>query len=257
MTGRQHLFDLTGDHAVVSGAGRGIGRAAATALAAQGAELTLFDRSDRDLAETRELIERAGGRARAVIGDVTNEADLDRLVAATGEADLEVSIVVNCAGIVRRTAIEDFSLADLDALWEVNVRGTVAVTHRFVPGMVRRRRGKVVNVGSLGSVLGLERRTAYATTKGAVASYTQSLALELGPHGICVNAVGPGYVATEMTADWLQGDEERTARLLGRIPLGRFAETADVEGLFVFLSSRASDYITGQLVMLDGGWTCG
>ncbi|MGE0505074.1 MAG: SDR family NAD(P)-dependent oxidoreductase [Solirubrobacterales bacterium] len=251
---RKDLFDLGGTHAVVTGAAGGIGRSAATALAAYGARMTLFDVREDQLQATAEAVERAGGTATAIVGDVTSSADREALLAATGGDREPVSVLVNCAGIVRRSAITEMSLGDLDALWDVNVRGTVAMTLAFLPQMIELGRGKVINLGSLGSVTGLEQRTAYATSKGAVALFTRSLAHEVGRFGICVNAIAPGYMETEMTMGWIHGDGDRTAQLLGRMPLGRFGTPSDVDGLVVFLASGGSDYLTGQVIMLDGGW---
>lgn len=247
------LFDLHGTGALVTGAARGIGRAAALCLAERGASLTLFDRDEEELQRSESMINERGGTCRIVVGDVTSSADIERLSSVTNGD--HVSVVVNCAGVVRRTDIRDMTLVDLDHLWNVNLRGTVAVTQQFLPRMIEQGRGKVINMGSLGSVLGLQNRTAYATTKGAVALYTKSLALEVAQYGINVNAIGPGYIETDMTSDWLHGDSERTASLLERIPANRFGTTNDLEGLFLFLASRASDYVTGQLIMIDGGWT--
>jgi NAD(P)-dependent dehydrogenase (short-subunit alcohol dehydrogenase family) len=248
------VFDLGGARAVVTGAARGIGRAAATSLAARGAEVVLFDVRAEDLEKTAANIAEMGGCVTTVVGDVTSSEDLDALFEAA-RGDSPVSVVVNCAGIVRRTDISSLTLGDLDMLWRVNVRGTAAVTLGFLPGMIDQGHGKIINVGSLGSVTGLEQRTAYATTKGAVALFTKSLANEVGRFGVCVNAIAPGYLETEMTMDWIHGDGERTGRLLDRIPLGRFGTPRDVGGLVVFLASSASDYVTGQIIMLDGGWT--
>jgi NAD(P)-dependent dehydrogenase (short-subunit alcohol dehydrogenase family) len=181
---------------------------------------------------------------------VRSASDVAALVEAAGAAD----IVVNSAGVIRRMEIAELELADLDFMWEVNARGVVAVTQAFLPGMIERRAGKVINLGSLGSVTGLERRTAYATTKGAVALYTVSLASEVGRYGICVNAIAPGYVDTDMTGPFIN-EPARREQLLARIPLGRYAVPADLEGAFVFLAAPASDYVTGQVLMLDGGWT--
>lgn len=248
------LFDLTGRVAVVTGGARGIGRAAAAALARHGARLVLFDLLDEEVETTAKEIRSLGGTARAVRGSVSDSGDLQRLAAAAAEYG-PVSIVVNCAGIIRRTDVETLALEDLDTLWEVNVRGTVAVTQLFLEQMVSQGYGKVINVGSLGSVLGLERRTAYATTKGAVAMYTVSLASEVGRHGIRVNAIAPGYVETAMAGPYIHGDADRTRSLLDRIPLHRFGTPEDLEGVFVFLASSASDYVTGQVLLVDGGWT--
>jgi NAD(P)-dependent dehydrogenase (short-subunit alcohol dehydrogenase family) len=247
-------FDLTGRRAVVTGAARGIGRAAAGALRRHGAEVMLVDILEDELIAAAGELGGNGGPVHALAVDVRSEEDVRRLAgkaAALGGAD----IVVNSAGVVRRAAATEATLEDLDLLWEVNVRGLFAVTQALLPQLVDKGRGKIINVGSLGSVLGLERRAAYAATKGAVRQYTQSLAVDLGRHGICVNAVAPGYVETRMTADWLTGDGARRQRLLDRIPLGRFGQTIDVEGAFVFLAAPASDYVTGQVMVIDGGWS--
>lgn len=248
------MFDLTDIRAVVTGAARGLGRAAAVALASYGAEVVLFDRLEEELVATHALVSQTGVTSRFVVGDVTSAADLTRLTKAAGGAG-PVTVVVNCAGVVRRTEISAMTLEDLDYMWGVNARGTVAVTQAFLPEMITARRGKIINMGSLGSVTGLQRRTAYATSKGGVALYTKSLACEVGCYGICVNAIAPGYIETDMTEEWISGDPERTARLLDRIPLGRFGRAADMAGILIFLASSASDYVTGQVVMVDGGWT--
>lgn len=247
-------FDLTGRRAVVTGAARGIGCAAAHALARHGAELVLVDILGDELAQTAERISQ-DGTAHPLRLDVRLDEDVQRLAdvsAALGGVD----VLVNAAGIIHRAPATEAKVEDLDRLWKVNVRGLYAVTQALLPQLIERGAGaKIINVGSLGSVLGLERRAAYAATKGAVRQYTQSMAVDLGPHGICVNAIAPGYIETSMTADWL-GDGDRRRRLLERIPTGRFGAPADMEGTFVFLAAPASDYVTGQIVVVDGGWSC-
>jgi NAD(P)-dependent dehydrogenase (short-subunit alcohol dehydrogenase family) len=248
------LFDLTGAVAVVTGAARGIGFAAATGLARHGAAVAMFDVLGDRLEEAADRLRRDGGRVVAVPGSVTSADDVERLRAAA--ADLgPVSVLANCAGVMRRVDIDALTTADLDHVWDVNVRGTVAVTQAFLPQMVEAGYGKVINVGSLGSVIGLERRTAYATTKGAVAMYTVSLASEVGPYGVRANVVAPGYVDTDMAGEYIHGAPGREEQLLARIPLRRFASPADLEGTFLFLACPASDYVTGQVLLVDGGWT--
>jgi len=247
-------FDLTGRRAVLTGAARGIGRAAAVALARHGAELILVDILEDELTATAAEFVRGGIAAHAFPIDVRSGDDVRRLAetaAALGGAD----ILVNSAGVVHRAMATEATVEDLDRLWQVNVRGLYAVTQAVLPQLVDKRSGKIINVGSLGSVLGLECRAAYAATKGAVRQYTQSLAVDLGCHGICVNAIAPGYIETRMTADWLNGDDHRRQRMLDRIPVGRFGRTGDVEGAFVFLAAPASDYVTGQIIVVDGGWS--
>lgn len=247
-------FDLTGRRAVVTGAARGIGRAAAVALARHGAEVVLTDVLEDELADTADELARSGAAVHSLPLDVRSEDDVRRLAETTAALG-GVDVLVNSAGIMRRAIATEATLEDLDRLWEVNVRGLYAVTQAVLPQMVERRAGKIVNVGSLGSVLGLERRAAYAATKGAVRQYTQSLAVDLGCHGICVNAIAPGYIETSMSEDWLTADGGRRERMLERIPAGRFGLPLDLEGAFVFLSAPASDYVTGQVIVVDGGWS--
>ncbi|MBS1861522.1 MAG: SDR family oxidoreductase [Actinobacteria bacterium] len=247
-------FDLSGKRVVVTGAARGIGCAAATALGRHGAELLLADSQGDILADTVKELGRNGVAAAPVNMDVRSVEDVQRLTeitAGTGGLD----ILVNCAGVIGRARTSEATVKDLDTLWEVNMRGLYVVTQALLPQLVDGDGGKIINVGSLGSVLGLEQRAAYAATKGAVARYTQSLAVDLGRHGVCVNAIAPGYIQTTMSGDWLDGDGERRKRMLERILLGRFGSPADVEGTFVFLAAPASDYLTGQIIVVDGGWS--
>lgn len=248
------LFGLPGHTAVVTGAARGIGRAAASALARHGASVVLFDRMSKELRETQRDLESSGTKVESVVGDVTSDEDVRRLERVSCRVG-PVSIVVNAAGVIQRMEVAEMKLGELETMWNVNVRGTVAVTQAFLQQMIDYRRGKIINVGSLGSVVGLEKRTAYATSKGGVTQYTVSLASEVGRYGICANVVAPGYVDTAMASKWIQGDPARTEKLLERIPLGRFALPEDLEGTFVFLAAPASDYITGQVLLVDGGWT--
>jgi NAD(P)-dependent dehydrogenase (short-subunit alcohol dehydrogenase family) len=248
------FFDLSGKTAVVTGGARGLGAAAAAAFAAHGADVVLFDILDDGLDRTVAELQAEGQSISSVRGDVTRAADIDRLRQAADEAG-GADILVNAAGVQRRRSAIDTTLDDLEYLWSVNVRGVFAVTQSLLPGMLERGHGKIINLGSLGCVLGLDRRTAYAMTKGAVCQYTQSLAVEVSGRGICVNAVAPGYIESEMTADWLHDDAEREQRLLSRILVGRFGQPEDVTGAFVFLAARASDYITGQTIVVDGGWS--
>jgi NAD(P)-dependent dehydrogenase (short-subunit alcohol dehydrogenase family) len=248
------LFDLTGRRAIVTGAAGGIGRAAAAALARYGAEVLLVDNREDELLQTHHELRHAKTPATPLVADLCMPEDIEHVAevaARRGGAD----IVVNIAGVMRRGNALDATVEDLDFLWRVNTRALFAMTQALLPQLVAKGRGKVINVGSLGSVIGLERRTAYAVTKGAVRQYTQSLAAELGEHNVCVNAIAPGYIDTDMSAEWLHGDHARNARLLGRIPLQRFGRGRDLEGAFVFLAAAASDYMTGQVLVIDGGWT--
>ncbi|GAB2962898.1 SDR family oxidoreductase [Amycolatopsis acidiphila] len=250
----ESLFSLQGTVAVVTGGARGIGKAAARALAEHGAGLLLVDRLEAELASTAAELAETGAAVDTLLADITADDIGERIRAAAIEAG-PVGVVVNAAGVMVRSAITELTVAELDTLWRVNVRGTVEVTQALLPQLIERGYGKIINVGSLGSVRGLERRTGYATSKGAVAQYTVSLASEAGAYGIRANVVAPGYVATDMASPWIYGDADRTERLRARIPLGQFATPADLAGTFVFLAAPASDYVTGQILLVDGGWT--
>jgi 2-deoxy-D-gluconate 3-dehydrogenase len=224
------LFDLSGVGAVVTGAATDLGRAAAIALARHGAEVVPFD------------------------GPVTSETDRLTLVEAAAD-QAPITVLVNCAPVASAHDERTMSLDELDELWDMNIRATVGVTQAFLPGMIEQGRGKVINVGLPGSVAGLEQSSAHAATRGGLALYTKSLAHEVGRFGICVNAIAPGIVETETATDGIRDDARPSSDLLARIPLGRFGTAKDVEGLLVLLASPASDYVTGQIIMLDGGWT--
>jgi NAD(P)-dependent dehydrogenase (short-subunit alcohol dehydrogenase family) len=240
--------------AVVAGAG-GIGRAAASALSRQGAAIALFDLAEETLDETARGLRADGANVTTLVGDIASAEQVAGFVKHVAEALGPVDVIVNAAGVQRRVPALEITLDVLDWMWRANVRGVVAVTQAFLPQMVERGSGRIINVASLGSLLGLEQRAMYALTKGAIAQYTRSIAVELGGSGIRANALAPGYIETEMTREWLTADPERTRDFLARIPVGRFGRPEDLEQLFVFLASPASDYVTGQLLVVDGGWS--
>jgi NAD(P)-dependent dehydrogenase (short-subunit alcohol dehydrogenase family) len=246
-------FSLEDKVAVVTGAAGGIGACAARTLAGLGASIVAIDRRSEALGETARSLRETGADVTTVCGDVTDAADVARFADAAGALG-GADVLINSAGRQRRLPIEECGVGDLDWLWEVNVRGVFAVTQALLPAMLERGSGKIVNLGSLGSVLGLHRRTASAMTKGAIRQYTQSLAAEVGDRGVCVNAIAPGYIETDMTRDLL-ADDATGRQLLSRIVLGRFGTTEDLAGVFAFLASSASDYMTGQMIVVDGGWT--
>jgi len=247
----QELFSLNGRLAVVGGGAGAIGRAAAEILLRAGAKVILFDLADDRLKEAKEALASAGS-VTVVQGDTREQGDVDKL------AELAMSmggldILVNSVGVQRRRPLLEATSDDLDFVWSVNVAGVFRLTQTLVHQMVDKKYGKIINLCSIGSFVGLDQKTVYAITKGGLLQYTRSSAVELAKYGVRVNAIAPGYVDTPMTHSWIHS--EREGEYLARIPLGRFATVDDLKGTFAFLAAPASDYMTGQMLVLDGGWT--
>ncbi len=245
------LFDLAGKAAIVTGASTGLGAAMAAGLAGAGADVLLVDRNPAD--RTAEAVRAAGRRAEMVTVDVALEGSAAVVVAAAVKAFGKVDILVNNAGIIRRGAAIEYSAKDWDDVMAVNSRAVFFLCQAAARDMLRRKAGKIVNVASLLSFQGGVIVPAYSASKGAVAQLTKALANEWAPLGINVNAIAPGYMATENTRP-LRDDPARSKAILDRIPAGRWGEPEDVAGAAVFLSSRASDYVNGHVLVVDGGW---
>jgi NAD(P)-dependent dehydrogenase (short-subunit alcohol dehydrogenase family) len=246
------LFDLSGKVAVVTGAGRGIGRAIAEALAAYGARLALSGRTAATLAETAAAI---GSDCLVHAADVAKEADVTALRDAALARFGRVDVLVNNAGInpIWRT-IEKTSLADWQAIIDVNLTGVFLCCKHIGGAMAERGSGSVINVSSVAGHVGLTRSTPYCASKGGVEILTRALALEWAKRGVRVNSLAPGYVDTDLTAGLLHHDT-LSKPFLEHTPMGRFGETRDIVGAAVFLASDASSYMTGQSLIVDGGWT--
>jgi len=248
------LFDLTGKTAVVTGASRGIGLMAATTLAEAGADLVLCDLAPLDDAVKR--IERFG-RALPVKVDVSSRESVQKAVAEGVRKFGKLDIVVNAAGTNLRKPAEDFSEEEWSLVVNVNLRGTFFCCQEVGKQIIAQQTGgKIINVASLLSAHGVPITgiVPYACSKAGVGGLTRSLALEWAKHKINVNAVGPGYISTELTRS-IHEDPSRSAMIESRIPMGRWGVPEDLKGAFLFLASRASDYVTGQILFVDGGWT--
>jgi 2-dehydro-3-deoxy-D-gluconate 5-dehydrogenase len=245
-------FRLDGQRALVTGASKGIGAAIAVALAEAGADVACHGNS-RAPDETAERVRALGRQALAIRGDLGERETAPALVAATLSAFERIDILVNNAGTIRRAPAVDFSEADWDAVIEVNLRSVFRLCQLAGRGMLERGRGKIVNIASLLSFQGGITVPAYAASKGAVAQLTKALANEWAGRGVNVNAIAPGYVRTDNTAA-LQADATRNRQILERIPAGRWGEVDDLTGPAVFLASRASDYVNGHVLAVDGGW---
>jgi 2-dehydro-3-deoxy-D-gluconate 5-dehydrogenase len=245
-------FRLDGMVALVTGAATGIGAAIADALAQAGADVACHGNT-RTPDATVERVRALGKRALALRGDLAKKETARALVDATVDGLGRIDIVVNNAGTVRRAPATEYSEEDWATVIEVNLSSVFRVCQAAGQRMVAQGHGKIVNVASLLSFQGGITVAAYAASKGGVAQLTKALANEWAARGVNVNAIAPGYVRTENTLA-LQQNETRNRQILERIPAGRWGEPSDIAGAAVFLCSKASDYVSGHVLVVDGGW---
>lgn len=237
--------------AIVTGASRGIGRACALRLAADGMTVVVnYSHSEAAAAEVVDKIRAAGGDALAVRADVSNPAEVKEMFKTVWKTYGQIDVLVNNAGIVRDEYLLMLTEENLDACLDLNIKGYLYCAQQAVLKMFRKKSGVIINMSSVSSKMALAGQTVYSATKGAVNSMTQTMAKELAPYGIRVNAVAPGFIATEMI-DALPGDKR--AQYLTEVPLGRFGTVEDVAAVVSMLASDGAAYMTGQTLVLDGG----
>ena len=247
-------FSLKGRSGIVTGGGSGIGRGMATGLVQAGAEIVIAGRKRERLEETAREIRQFGGPVIPVRADVSRMNDIQSLVDRAVKEFGKIDFLFNNAGIIRRNPCEDFSERDWDDVININLKGPFFLAQAVARVMIsQKRKGKIINTSSLIAMGGGKRVPSYAASKGGVAQVTKAMANDWAKYNILVNAIGPGWVNTELTQA-LREDKERFAEISGRIPLGRWADPGDLAGAAVFLASDASDYITGQTIFVDGGW---
>jgi 2-dehydro-3-deoxy-D-gluconate 5-dehydrogenase len=245
-------FRLNGKVALVTGASRGLGAAMAQALAEAGADVVLLARGD--LSATKRLVEATGRKAWTFSADQASRASLDRLMAAFGGELPWPDIVVNNGGTIRRANFTEFSLTDWDEVIETNLTSIFRLSQRVArEWLAQKRRGKIIHTASMLSFQGGVRVASYTASKSALAGLTKLMANELAAHGINVNAIAPGYMATDNT-EQLRADAVRNKAILDRIPAARWGESTDLAGAVVYLASPASDYVHGHILAVDGGW---
>ena len=250
MSGADQLFDLRGRVAAVTGANTGLGRAIAEALAGAGADVALVGRSDP--ADTLAAIEALGRRATWVKADLA-KPDHARIVAETVGQLGGLDVLVNNAGIIRRANALDFTEADWDAVLDVNLKSVFFLSQAAARHMIPNGGGKIINIASMLSFQGGIRVPSYTASKSGIAGLTRLLANEWAAFRLNVNAIAPGYFATNNTAA-LQADSKRNAEILARIPAGHWGEPGELGGAAVFLASRAANYVHGIILPVDGGW---
>ena len=246
------VFDLSGKVALVTGAHRGLGFAIAQGLARAGATVILNGRNEEALAAAVQSLDAQGLAAATAVFDVTDRAAVRASVATIEREHQRIDILFNNAGIQRRHPFVEFPQEDWDALIATNLTAPFIVSQAVVQGMIARRDGKIVHIASLMSELGRPTVVPYTAAKGGVRQLMRGMAVELAPHNIQVNAIAPGYFATEMNRALID-NVEFNAWVCKRTPAGRWGEPHEIAGLAVFLASGASDYVTGQMLFIDGG----
>jgi NAD(P)-dependent dehydrogenase (short-subunit alcohol dehydrogenase family) len=247
------IFDLTGKTALVTGAGRGLGRSMAVALASAGADIVLAARTSADLEAVAGEISAHGRTALCVPTDVTQPDQVDRLVAAAEDRFGAIDILINNAGMNLRKPVLDISIEEWDQVLNLNLRSYFLVSRAVGRHMVERGSGRVINITSIFGAVALASQGPYATSKGGISQLTKVLAIEWAPHNVTVNCIGPTYFETEMTRPLYQDPERRTF-IESRTPMGRWGQPDELAGAVIFLASDAAGYITGQTIFIDGGW---
>ena len=247
------LFSLEGKVAVVTGGTSGIGRAMALGLADAGADVVATGRREQQVNEAATEIEASGRKSLRIPSDVSDRASLEKLLAATLEAFGKVDILVNCAGIIKRTPTLDLSEEEWNNILNTNLTGTLRASQIFGRHMIERGYGRIVNIASLNSFVALTEVAAYAASKAGVAQLTRSLAVEWSKKGVTVNAIAPGVFRTDINAKLLDSTA-RGQELLMRTPMGRFGKTEELVGAAIYLASDASSFVTGEVLVVDGGF---
>ena len=247
-------FSLKGKSGIVTGGGSGIGKAMAKGLVQAGAELVIAGRNREKLEKAAKEIRNFGGPVIPCQTDLARMEEIKKLVDRTVKEFGKIDFLFNNAGTIRRTPSEDYTEKDWDEVLDINLKGPFFLAQAVARVMIsQKRKGKIINTSSLIAVQGGKRVPAYAASKGGLSQVTKTMANDWAKYNILVNAIGPGWVRTELT-EQLQEDKERYAEILSRIPLGRWADPEDLAGIAIFLASDASDYLTGQIIFVDGGW---
>jgi len=249
------LFDLTDRVAIVTGGSKGLGKAMAAGLASAGADVALVSRHEREAADAaKEIANQFGRRAIGLRADVTDEAEVAAMVDRVHSEFDRIDVLINSAGINIRGPIDELSFEQFRSVQRVNVDGSWLCARAVTPHMKAAGWGRIINLASTLGLVGLEDRTPYATSKGAVVQMTRALGLELAPHGIAVNAICPGPFLTEMNIP-VKDDPQIVRDVVGATAFNRWGELPEIQGAAIFLSSDAASYMAGSMVVVDGGWT--
>jgi len=245
---------LNGKVAIITGAGSGIGRGAALAFAREGAKIVVADWGEETGRETVKLIKKQGGEAMFVKVDVSNSADAANLVKQCLAAYGQVDILFNNAGIVKMGALHETAEADWDQVINVNLKGVFLCSKAVLPQMLKQDKGKIVNTASIAGLVGFDQLGPYCASKGGIIALTREMAVEYGPKKINVNCIAPGVIKTAMTKDMLN-DPATAQGFAASTPYPRLGEPEDIAMAAVYLASDESDFVTGEILVVDGGWT--
>jgi gluconate 5-dehydrogenase len=247
-------FRLDGKVALVTGGSKGIGLAMACALGINGAKVVISSRKADELQKVVEEMTNQGLDLSWIQADVTNKNQVDTMVNEIIEHHGQLDILVNNAGMNIRKPLVEVEESDWDQVLNTNLKGIFLVGQAAAKQMIKQKSGKIINISSILGGIGMPSQTSYAASKGGINQLTKVWASELSPYNIHVNAVAPAYIKTPMTATWLQ-DKERYNEIVGNTMVNRIGEQEDLGGPIVFLASNASNYVTGQILHVDGGWT--
>ncbi len=248
-------FRLDGRTALVTGGSQGLGRIISETLAQAGANIVVVSRSlDKCQVAAEEIGTATSVRTLALNADVTKAEDIARLAESVEQKMGTVDILINCAGLNIRGPVSELTEKDWDDVLTINLKSPFLMSKEFGPKMVKRGWGRIVNLGSILSSIGIANRTPYASSKAGVLGLTRTLAMEFAPHGVTVNALCPGPFATEMNRPLLN-DPAQYQAFVAKIPMGRWGELDEIRGAALFLASNASSYMTGNTLYVDGGWT--
>jgi NAD(P)-dependent dehydrogenase (short-subunit alcohol dehydrogenase family) len=248
---------LDGQVAVVTGGGGGLGSLAARAFAAAGADVAVVGRTAASLQAAAEAVRAAGRRAAAIVADVTRSAEVNRMVEQAVAEFGRIDILLNNAGITSPKTLVELTDEDWHRIMDTSATGAFYCARAVAPVMMRQREGSIISMGSILSARGMAKRTAYSAAKAAIANFTRALALELGPHGIRVNAIAPTVIVTDLNRELVRTQPQLYQAVVDRTALGRLGEPEDIAGALVFLASPAARFITGQVLFVDGGYTAG
>jgi NAD(P)-dependent dehydrogenase (short-subunit alcohol dehydrogenase family) len=249
-------FNLDGIVSIVTGAGRGLGKSIALALANAGSNVVVVSRTQEEIEQTAHEVSEFGRRTISVAADVSSSDDVTKMHERTLAEFGKIDVLFNNAGIAKRKRLIHESEEEWDRMMAVNLKGLFLCCRAVLPTMIARNRGKIINTSSTSGVLGEVGHVSYCVSKAGVLMFTRALALEVCRHNITVNGIAPGWFKTPMTSP-IHENEEHYSEIIGRIPMGRMADPKEIGPLAVFLASSASDFMTGETVFYDGGETAG